>query len=199
MINLTLKDFLPPIVVKFAEKIIKGHKVFSNFEGVAKFCSGRGYEDSDLCKVYALETAKYKKYLNKKNMDIELPLNNAYLLAAIIRYLMPRSKHSITILDFGGAGGGHYLQVKKLLGSAIKIKWIVVETAEMVKNSKKFENGELRFISSIDDYKHYVSEVDLIYTSGALQYVNNPYRYLARLLKIRARYILFCIIYSKWY
>ena len=59
MINLTLKDFLPPIVVKFAEKIIKGHKVFSNFEGVAKFCSGRGYEDSDLCKVYALETAKY--------------------------------------------------------------------------------------------------------------------------------------------
>ena len=58
----------------------------------------------------------------------------------------------------------------------------------MVKSAidRGINNDELEFISSIEDAK---TEIDFVHSSGALQYVPNPYEFINRLINIKADWI----------
>jgi len=100
-------------------------------------------------------------------------------------------KRHLALLDFGGGAGSHYYDIRPYLAENISLKWYVVETPTMVKHCKKkgLENKELRFVDSISGLKDI--SFDLVYASGALQYVKNPYKTLKEIISWRVPFILF--------
>jgi len=67
--------------------------------------------------------------------------------------------------------------MKSLLN--IDLYWTVVETPEMIKQAKELATSHLKFTTRLP------KNVDLVYSSGALQYLNEPYTMLEKLVKLR--------------
>ncbi len=83
----------------------------------------------------------------------------------------------MNVVDFGGACGAHYFHLKKLINK--KFNWTVVETPAMVAMAKSLETDELKFTADLEQALK--GKVDLIHTSGALQCVDDPMKYLRQL------------------
>jgi putative methyltransferase (TIGR04325 family) len=90
------------------------------------------------------------------------------------------------VLDFGGGGGSSYT-IAKVLFPRVNFRWCVVETTGMSKAAKVLENNELKFFGDISEAKIWLGEVDLVYTSGAIQYTENPLRTLKDLVAVNAK------------
>ncbi len=97
----------------------------------------------------------------------------------------------INILDFGGACGHHYFTTRALLGDSIPLKWNVVETKAMVASARQFGNEHLRFFDSLPAAVDAMSGIDLLFSSGALQYVPDPIVMLRELLQCGAQQLFF--------
>ena len=93
-------------------------------------------------------------------------------------------------MDFGGACGAHYFEVRQLIPQEISMHWYVVETAQMVKSAmeRNLNNAELTFVRAIDEIS---VKVDFIHSSSALQYVDAPYVFTELLLRVDAKWIFF--------
>jgi putative methyltransferase (TIGR04325 family) len=88
-------------------------------------------------------------------------------------------RRSLSVLDFGGAMGAQYFRLRPWLGTQTRISWTVCETAATaMAGARHFENSELKFISSLEEC---APAYDVVFSSGALQYTDEPGRYLARL------------------
>jgi putative methyltransferase (TIGR04325 family) len=83
-----------------------------------------------------------------------------------------------TVLDFGGAFGVHY---KEACLHSKNLRWAVLETPAMVRKASEIETDQLRFFSSISDAASWLESIDLMHSSGALQYVPDPERTLGEL------------------
>ncbi len=181
---MNLKDFVPPIIVK----MLKRYKRYNSYAEALKICQKDGYQNNDLCEVIAEKT---KNYLNElKNKPFILNPTNVFLLAAINQYITVLSTESINILDFGGACGFHYFEIRRFIPEKIKLRWYVVETSQMVLSAKehKLENSELFFIDSLENIN---TPIDFLHSSCALQYVPDPYDCLLKLINVNALWVFF--------
>jgi putative methyltransferase (TIGR04325 family) len=61
----------------------------------------------------------------------------------------------------------------------------------MVQYAKEFSNEELSFSDNLEEAIKEMPEIDLLHTSGTLQCVDNPYKYLSTILNSGAKWILF--------
>ncbi len=190
MILMNIKDFLPPVLVSFAKRAkgLENSKEYENFESAMKDCSSEAYENVELCNMIADKTVLYIASLKERPYSVNQ--TNVFLLAAINQYLIVNSTKEINILDFGGACGAHYFEVRSLIPRDISINWYVVETEQMVLSAmgRNLNNNELSFVSSIDDIK---VKTDFLHSSSALQYVDAPYHFIDRLLKMNANWLFF--------
>ena len=173
----------------FVKNNIQNIKEYNTYEDALNDCSTqKAYENIELCCMIADKTINYEKILKDKPYLIKS--SNVFLLNAIQLHLLENCKKNITILDFGGACGAHYFETVNLFNNNYNVKWIVVETSEMVKSAKNhgIEDGNLVFIDNMEKINEFI---DLIYCSGALQYVSNWKLFLNNLIDIKAKYILF--------
>jgi len=92
-----------------------------------------------------------------------------------------------TVLDFGGACGQHYKQARL---SAPDVRWAVVETPAMVARANELSTPNLRFLTSVAGAKEWLRDIDLAYSSRALQYTSDPESKIAELCETSARPIL---------
>src|SRR5665647_1540419 len=74
-----------------------------------------------------------------------------------------------TVLDFGGGCGIHY----KMMQSP-SVRWAVVETPAMVERASEIATDNLRFFASISDAAAWLGDIDVMHSSGALQYARDP-------------------------
>ena len=187
---MNIKDFIPPILVGFAKRArgLENSKEYENFESAMKDCSSESYQNVELCNMIADKTVLYGALLKERPFSVNQ--TNVFLLAAINQYLIVNSTKEISILDFGGACGAHYFEVRSLIPRDISINWYVVETEQMVLSAmgRSLNNNELSFVSSIDDIK---VKTDFLHSSSALQYVDAPYQFIDRLLKVNANWLFF--------
>jgi len=163
-------------------------KIYNSFDEASKECkTEKGFENSELCEVMGDNTQDYIKNLNKKPWMIKRV--NGFPLLAIYDFLIESSTSNINIIDFGGACGVRYFEVRRFSPSNIKFKWWVVDTPEMVKSAKNhgLENEELLFVDNMEIIEQ---KIDFVYCSGSLQYVD--YRQiLPRLMEFNPKYMLF--------
>lgn len=88
------------------------------------------------------------------------------------------------ILDFGGSFGLHYFLAKQCLPR--RYRWAVVETEMIASLGTQVANDELHFFTSIDRALDWLGGVDLVHSSGTLQYTPRPKVVLSSLVGVRA-------------
>jgi putative methyltransferase (TIGR04325 family) len=188
--DMNIKELFPPILIKFVKRAIglEGSKEYESYSKALQVCTSDAYQNIELCNMIADKTLIHIDILKEKPFSLDP--TDVFLLAAINQYLNVYSTKSLKILDFGGACGAHYFEIRRLLPDDVSLKWYVVETAQMVKSAieKMLNSNELVFVSSIEDIK---TEIDFIHSSSTLQYVHNPYEYIERLIKVNANWIFF--------
>jgi len=186
---MSLLTALKKIAKKLMNRRVKCVKIYNSYDEAAKQCkTKRGYENNELCEMLGDKTQDYIKNLNKKPWMLDR-MNNFPILA-IHNFLMEYSTSDINIIDFGGACGARYFEVRRFFPSNIKFKWLVVDTPEMVKSAKnhRLENEELLFVDNIRIIEY---KIDFVYCSGVLQYLEDYRQFLPRLMEFNPKYMLF--------
>ncbi len=181
-----LKQLTPPVLVSLVQKLQKPKVTeprFSTFEEAALTCQSNAYQNDEIVKVVVQKNALYKEKLNKE------PIFDLGSLRTLIALGASRTSNKLNVIDFGGGGGYHYTLSSIAFGSKNDISWNVVETPAMSKEAKSLENEKLKFFDNITDAKNSSNEVDLVFTSGALQYCPNPLRFLQDLVEVNAPHL----------
>lgn len=182
---MNVKELLPPLVTNWIKQNRKVTK-YSSYDEAIKACSAGAYENSELCDVIADKTVAHISGLNEK--PYRFNPTTVYLAFAINYSIAKSKKNTIDVLDFGGACGMHYFEVRRIIPASVTLNWTVIETEEMIRAARErgLQKGELKFEDKIES----VDSADFIHSSSALQYVPAPYEFLNRLLKLGAKMIL---------
>ena len=190
-----IKEFIPPIFLKLLQKkalempIENSHQIFINYQDALKMCTTDAYEERELIEVIFKKTKRFSE--NLKSEIIPIGETAAYSLLSVINPIIESKANQINVLDFGGACGAHYFHLRSLIDKDLKLKWVVVETPTMVKYAKELETDELSFFDNFADAINKLGKVDLLHTSGTLQCVDNPQKYLIEILNCNAKWLLF--------
>lgn len=176
-----IKEFLPPILTDWIKK--NRSKSFKNYQEAFLKCLNEAYQNEELCNLIADKTLLHINQFEER--PYSLNSTNVFLAFSINHYLNSTSCEGLTILDFGGACGIHYYETRALVPDNVLLKWYVVETPQMVQSAKSrgLNNSDLIFVHSIDEIEQ---KIDFIYSSGALQYVSEPYIQTTQLLNTGA-------------
>ncbi len=162
---------------------------YSNYEDILKVSNCNSYNDEELAEVVFKKTLVFLKKI--KSEVIQITDTDAYSLLAVINPILENKTNCINILDFGGACGAHYFQLRSLIENNISLNWVVVETSNMVKYGKKLETEELSFCENISDAIEKLGHFDLIHTSGTLHCLSTPQIFLSDLLNCNSKWLLF--------
>ncbi len=184
-----LIEFLPPIVHNAAKSFMaqRKHRLYPDYASALTDCTQDAYEDELLCQMIADKTKIH--FAQLPSSSIHLTQTNCFAIAALQHCIVQNAVSTLKVLDFGGACGAHYFELKKLLPTSLKLEWLVVETPAMVKAAKKnnLGNDELSFYKDLNSLPH--SDIDFIFSSGTLQSVPSPFLFLDNLIKIGSPYI----------
>lgn len=188
------QDFIPPIFARALKKPLvsktgrSSPEIFLTYTEALEACFDAGYEDGELIEVIFEKTRLSKHQM----LSGQFPLSdsNTQSLVAVLYTLqhVGRQKH-IKVIDFGGACGAHYFQLRPFLSADVEIDWVVVETPAMVEKASALETKELRFCNSLLKAKEKLQGVDLLHSSGALQYVPDPQDTLQEFLTCQPTYL----------
>jgi len=176
-----LKDFIPPIVVKLARRSKQGQKIYNSYDEAQAVCES-GYEEDDLANVVYEKTRIYRETLTKQSPFVA----EISSLRTLIGLSLANHGNELNVIDFGGACGAHYFITKVVFGERLKLRWHVVETPKMASKAAALENGQLKFFDDLQKARSSFDRVDLVFSSGALQYVPQPYNFLEQLIECGA-------------
>jgi putative methyltransferase (TIGR04325 family) len=96
----------------------------------------------------------------------------------------------LSVVDFGGSLGSSYFQCRRFLDTATSVEWSVIEQPEYVRcGREQFADGELRFYETVDECLA-TRQPAVLLLSGVLQYLDDPYGALDRLLSHRIGHVI---------
>ncbi len=158
--------------------------LFQTYDDALASCGGKGYVAEDLVNLVIEKNLAFRDNLKSVRT---IPVDSLKVMIGI-GSISPTT--TFRVLDFGGAGGNHYSIVRTALGADRDIRWNVVETEPMVRAANKRLAGDgLKFFESIEGAASDLEQVDLVFTSGALQYTPDPLVSLSMLLEVKAKHL----------
>jgi len=196
-----LKQILPPVIVKIVKNNLSEANcsgTYDSYQEAALACTGFGYEQEDLISVILEKTKRYKisldtvKYLEPSIQDTRLALaiSLAHNTTQHNTTQHNTTQHNTTqVIDFGGACGAHYFFANAFFKDKVKLEWHVVESLGLASVGKVLEDGQLHFYNNLESVKKRTEEVDLLFSSGTLQYIPDPYGTLKDMVMFGAKYI----------
>lgn len=179
-----IKEFVPPILLRTV-KAIAAPRPYGSWADAAAACSIRGYEQANLVNIVFEKTRRFRDSMNT-NAPLQACAADTSMLLALA---LTSARGTLEVIDFGGACGAHYFIAKRVLGEKVRFRWHVVETTAMAKKARDLESDELRFFDDLHRAKQGLSTTDLLFSSGALQYVSQPYDTLKELVNCGAKHI----------
>ena len=172
-----LRLFLPPILplmISRFKRILIHTVTFFSYES--------GYQDDELVRVVV-----EKNLINRKLISVKKVLDLASL-RFIAGFGIGGFEANLKVLDFGGGGGYHH-DIFELVHRGRNHEWCVVETPLMVQGATTLETDCLHFRSEIAAAQELLGDVDVVFSSGALQYTSDPLHYLQKLIDVDAQYL----------
>jgi putative methyltransferase (TIGR04325 family) len=158
-------------------------KLFPNYLSAAAEC-GDGYCDADIAKVIAYRTSKWKDtHWEQETLWSDIATIPVLAVGIAGINLMARP---LRVLDFGGGCGVHYFFARSAL--ALSLKWAIVETPIMAEHAAQVSEGKFEAHDNIAPAVTSLGGVDLVFTSGAVQYTPDPLATLDALIAIGAPY-----------
>lgn len=129
-----------------------------------------------LLKVKTGEAAFERDSVTFDVMQFDFPL-----LAGLLRAAMAFGGR-LSVLDFGGALGSSYFHCRGFLSVVNDLRWSVVDQPPQVACGRQdFASDELKFYETIADCLR-EEQPNVLLLSGVLQYLPEPYEFLASLL-----------------
>jgi len=129
-------------------------------------------------KVKKGEVAFERDGITFREMEYNFPL-----LWALMRATARHGR--LHVLDFGGALGSSYFQLRQLVNCCPNLKWAVIEQpAHVLVGKKEFANSELEFYGTIEAACQ-ENEYDILLLSSVIQYLPDPLGFLGNALKHR--------------
>ncbi len=198
-----LKLFIPPIIFKIKNKLIKKqldvkeenkYGWFGNYatwDEAKKDCTGY---DSDIIlqkvKTSLLKVKNGQAVYERDSVIFDKKEYSENLLTGLLQ-AASENDYKLNVLDFGGSLGSTYYQNKEFLKHLKQFSWNIVEQQNFVKEGKTyFEDDSLKFYYNIDDViKDKTCNIILI--SNTLQYIEKPYLLIKKILKYNFKYIIF--------
>lgn len=168
-------------------------KTYKSYQEAALRCQKELYEQAPIVHLVTKRARQFRNKLSVNGTPCHIGNVGALcILDAINRLTTAHQSGPITVLDFGGGDGSYYWQVRKSLPDNILLRWCVVETPAMATAMKTFATDELCFASSIpESMQKAAGRIDIVFSSGAIQYTENPWKALADLFAVEATYIIF--------
>lgn len=163
--------------------------VFPDYAVANNYRTGPGFS-GELYRKKSIQAATDS--IMKLQLGIEIPFFHKQRnlnLAMVVGTLLSQRK-KIKILDFGGGLGIGYLTLLESLPLLVdKINYEIVDIPEICKvGNDLFKNdNKINFFSSLEKSE----EVDIIYTSSCIQYVDSWKEILNEFSKIQPGYLLF--------
>jgi putative methyltransferase (TIGR04325 family) len=190
-----LHDLVPPILTRLhrrARASLSGSAAtYPSYAAALSACNSKGYDDEEIVRVVFEKTKVYREALDRQP-TLKVSSTEAYGLLSLAHCaaMDPGPKPSLKVVDFGGACGAHYFAFRRFFASSLRFDWIVVETGAMCRAAAPLAGGELSFCTALDEALR-VGPVDLLFASGTIQFVEEPYRVLERMTSSGARHLLF--------
>ena len=172
------------IIKKIKEKLTnkQNNKTFSTYEEALKFCETRteGTYESAILSNYRFK--KTNNYLNSGGNLLVAP-SVPLLMFAINYYLKKENSKTPKLVDFGGACGETLLLLNKIFSNEIYEKSWIIESPQMVKESKSWEFA--KHIQYSSNLKEIIANnnIDIFFTSGSIQYLKNPFEIISQVAK----------------
>jgi putative methyltransferase (TIGR04325 family) len=156
---------------------------YKTYEEAIAACKNGTYQNDELVKVVVEKNVAYKQ---KLQMDTIFDLGTLRILIAVG---LSKTNSSLNVLDFGGGGGYHYTIASMAVEETTCLKWNVVETTAMANEAQSIANKNLNFFDTVAEAAEDLGLVELVFTSGALQYCPNPLTALKQLTEVNAKYL----------
>ena len=160
-----------------------------NYNDAQKYCEKKNkgcYQSEILCK-YRFE--KMNKMLEDNN-EFFLPPSINILLQSIKIFLKSNSKTIPSFIDFGGACGENILFLESIFGNEIFNNSWVIETHAQVEESKKWNfSKKINFSSDFSNILEN-NNIDIFFTSCAINYLKNPYDPLFKVVSKKVPYVI---------
>ena len=163
---------------------------YSSWEEAKKYCTG--YDDDIILKkcAQAILQVKNKKAIYERDSVLFDHMEYSLGLLAGLQMAAIENENRLNVLDFGGSLGTTYFQNKELLASLHQINWNIVEQSNFVKLGKeKIEDDCLKFYYNVEQcFENNLPNVILL--SSVLQYLDKPYEWIEKFIKIGVPYII---------
>lgn len=182
-IKTLIKKLIPPVFVNLINNQFQPNIEYPTFEAALLACQNDAYQNTDLTHVVVEKNLIYRELIQSEPVFDLASLRTLIALGAI------HSGNKLNVLDFGGGGGYHYTIAKTALGSSKLINWCVVETLAMSNQAQQLADGNLCFFTDINSARNSIDELDLVFTSSALQYCPDPLMFLRELVDLNASYL----------
>jgi putative methyltransferase (TIGR04325 family) len=163
---------------------------YASWEEAKKYCTG--YDDKLILEKVKNACLKVKNKEAVFERDGVCFYEPAYLypLLAVLLKIAGENNGELSVIDFGGSLGSAYMQHKAFLLPAVKrLNWYVVEQPHFVACGQQFfEDEHLHFRNTVEEVLA-ETPVHLLFSSGALPYIEKPYEYIEHWLKKKIKYI----------
>lgn len=191
MIKKIIKDYFPPVLVRFLAGLFYGwHGNFSSWNEARKKCSG--YESDLILEKVKISTSKVKNGLAVYERDSVIfdKIEYSFPLLSGLMWIASRNKGNLNVLDFGGSLGSSYFQNRNFLDSLEKVNWCVVEQPGFVKAGIEFfEDEKLHFFYSVEECMNSF-ETDVVLLSSVLQYLEKPFKLIDQITSTGIEYLI---------
>jgi putative methyltransferase (TIGR04325 family) len=188
MLRKAFQELIPPALLNLVKYIRRLQTTYRTYDEALEDCPGSlGYEDPEFANIMVEETRQYLASLD----DEEYILADQTTIHILIPISLFHNRATLNIIDVGGACGIHYFPVKKLLGENCRLNWSIIETKNLSEAAKVFENEELKFFTNLNQATKEYDKIDIIITSGTIQYFKDPRQILTEIVNSGADFILF--------
>ena len=198
MLKQLIRTVFPPCILELGSLIrpfygLRGN--FSSWDAAEQLLQHEGLQDYTADNILqtvweAVRTVREGKAEFERDGVLFYEKDYNYPLLAALFYALARLGKAANILDFGGSLGSTYYQNRQiLLETGMTVDWNIVEQAKFVELGRS-RLPEIQFFPSIEEFMQAGKAADILLLSSVLQYFDEPYRYLERMLKAKFRYIL---------
>lgn len=189
-----IKEFLPPIIIKYYRENFNKYGFFGTYKSWQEACeNSTGYDCPKILNKVCNSLLKVKKgeAIYERDSVIFDEVQYAWPVLAGLLKVAVENGNKLSVLDFGGSLGSSYYQCKNFLSNLDELKWNIVEQEQFVLSGKEyFENEQLKFYFDIDTCIKFENP-DIVLLLGVIQYLENPYDFLEKLVQYGFKYIIF--------
>jgi putative methyltransferase (TIGR04325 family) len=189
-----VREFLPPVFIRLYRSLFgkTGYiGPFPTWRDARKRSSG--YDSLEIIRKTAESARKVRDGDAVYERDSVLfdRIEYSWPLLAGLLWIASQKENRLNLVDFGGSLGSSYYQNRKFLTHLKELRWSIVEQETVVECGKReFETGHMKFYANLEEcYRE--QGPDAILFSSSLQYLEEPYAMLQKVLSLGFEFILF--------